>query len=340
MNRWIDVVLALLVAALVSVPMRAVDSLSVARDLYAAAEYEGALELLNSLQPGAHEPEERRAIEQYRAYCLLALGRSADAEKAIAAAVTATPLYKPTGADASPSMRLAFSDVRRRMLPSIIQEKYAAAKTAYERKNFALAATVFGEVVDAMADPDLADAVSRPPLADLRVLAAGFRDLSASSALPPPLAASAPVLTSPVEIPPSGAAPAARVAPPVARAAAPVATKVADPVVTKVAAPVVTRVAAPDAKIYAGNDVNVLPPAAVHQTLPPFPAQFVVARRGVLEIVIDEEGKVENALMRESINPRYDVQVIAAARGWQYKPATLDGVPVKYRKMMQVDVKR
>src|SRR5258707_9479103 len=133
MNRWLpgglhylDIILALLIAALVSIPTHAADSLAAARDLYAAAEYEDALALLNQLRPGDHAPDERRTIEQYRAYCLLALGRSVDAEQAIAAVVTATPLYKPSGADASPRVRSAFSDVRRRMLPSIIQEKYAA----------------------------------------------------------------------------------------------------------------------------------------------------------------------------------------------------------------------
>ena len=100
--RLIDIVLAALVAAVVSIPTRAADSLADARDLYAAAEYEDALALLNKLQPGEHPAEERRAIEQYRAYCLLALGRSADAEQAIAAVVNATPLYKPSGSDVSP----------------------------------------------------------------------------------------------------------------------------------------------------------------------------------------------------------------------------------------------
>src|SRR5262245_3698256 len=88
-SHYFDIVLALLIAALVSIPMRADDSLTAARDLYAAAEYEDALALLNKLQPGDHEPNERRDIEQYRAYCLLALGRSADAEQAIPAVVTA-----------------------------------------------------------------------------------------------------------------------------------------------------------------------------------------------------------------------------------------------------------
>jgi TonB family protein len=309
MSRWLDVVLALLVAALVSIPTRAADSIGAARDLYAAAEYEDALALLNRLQPGTHAPDELRAIEQYRAYCLLALGRSADAEQAIAAVVTATPLYKPSGADVSPRVRSAFSDVRRRMLPSIIQEKYAAAKEAFDRKNFAVAATVFAEVVNAMADPDVADVVKQPPLSDLRILAAGFRDLSTSAAAPAPLPAYAPAPSS------ASALPA---------------------VVSSTPAPVV--VAAP--RIYAGNDVAVAPPTAVRQSLPPFPSQLPVARRGVLEIVIDESGSVESAVMRESVNPRYDDQVIAAARKWQYRPAMLDGTPVKYRKMLQVDVKR
>jgi TonB family protein len=298
MRRWTDVAIALTIAAVVSIPMRAVDSLNAARDLYAAAEYEEALTLLNRMQPGAHEPDERRAIEQYRAYCLLALGRAADAEQAMAAMVTATPLYKPSGADVSPRVRSTFTEVRRRVLPSIIQEKYAAAKLAFDRKNFALAAAAFGEVVDAMADPDVADVVKQAPLADLRTLAVGFRDLSASAATPTPLAAH-----------PSGSA----ITMPIGRTTM---------------------------RIYAAQDVNVSPPVAVRQALPPFPATLAIARAGVLEIVIDQAGGVESVVMRESVNPRYDEQVLAAARSWRYKPATVQGVPVKYRKMLQVTVKR
>ena len=306
MNRWFDAAIALMIAALISIPTHAADSLAAARDLYAAAEYEDALALLNKLQPGDHAPDERRTIEQYRAYCLLALGRSVDAEQAIAAVVTATPLYKPSGADASPRVRSAFSDVRRRMLPSIIQEKYAAAKVAFDRKNFPVAATVFTEVVEAMSDPDVADVVKQPPLADLRVLAIGFRDLSVSAAAPPPV---------PVRETPPTTAPAMLVTPAPTAAVAPL-------------------------RVYAASDAQVVPPTALKQALPPFPAQLPVANRGVLELVIDEDGAVENATMRESVNPRYDAQLVNAAKSWQYKPAMLDGRPVKYRKMMQIDVKR
>lgn len=306
MNRWFDAAIALVIAALISIPTHAADSLTAARDLYAAADYEDALALLNKLQPGDHAPDERRTIEQYRAYCLLALGRSVDAEQAIAAVVTATPLYKPSGADASPRVRSAFSDVRRRMLPSIIQEKYAAAKVAFDRKNFLVAATVFTEVVEAMSDPDVADVVKQPPLADLRVLAIGFRDLSVSAAAPPPV---------PVRETPPTTAPAMLVTPAPTAAVAPL-------------------------RVYAANDAQVVAPTALKQALPPFPAQLPVANRGVLELVINEDGAVENATMRESVNPRYDALLVNAAKSWQYKPAMLDGRPVKYRKMMQIDVKR
>jgi TonB family protein len=315
MNRWlstrpkslrlVDIVLAALVAAVVSIPTRAADSLADARDLYAAAEYEDALALLNKLQPGDHPADERRAIEQYRAYCLLALGRSADAEQAIAAVVNATPLYKPSGSDVSPRVRSAFTDVRRRVLPSIILEKYAAAKAAFDRKNFPVAAAAFTEVVEAMADPDVTDVVKQAPLSDLRVLAIGFRDLSVTAAAPPPvpMRETAPAAPAALVTP----APAATVAPP---------------------------------RIYIASDTTVLPPSPIKQSLPPFPSQLPVASRGVLEVVINEEGDVESVVVRESVNPRYDTQLVAAAKMWQYRPALLNGKPVKYRKMVQIEVKR
>src|SRR5204862_4705323 len=108
------------------------ESLMAARDLYTAAAYEDALALLNRLRASAHRADDSRYIEQYRAFCLLALGRTTDAERAIEAVVTAAPQYRPSESDASPRVRLAFRDVRRRMLPDIIQQRYAEAKGAYD----------------------------------------------------------------------------------------------------------------------------------------------------------------------------------------------------------------
>jgi TonB family protein len=57
---------------------------------------------------------------------------------------------------------------------------------------------------------------------------------------------------------------------------------------------------------------------------------------GALEIVIDETGNVVQAAMRGAVAPAYDRQVVNAAQNWRYKPATINGVPVKFRKMVQV----
>ena len=109
--------------------------LAAARELYASASYDDALAVLNRLRSADHPANQSRAIEQYRAFCLLALGRAADAQQAIEAVVAAEPSYQPNESDVSPRVRTAFADVRRRMLPAIIQQKYALAKTAFDRKD-------------------------------------------------------------------------------------------------------------------------------------------------------------------------------------------------------------
>jgi TonB family protein len=270
-------------------------SINAARELYTAAAYEDALALLDRLRAASHRADDSRYIEQYRAFCLLALGRTADAERAIEAVVAAAPLYQPTDGDASPRIRMAFRDVRRRMLPEIVQQKYADAKAAFDRKESSQARNGFKQVLDLLADPDLAAAATRPPLSEIRTLAAGFRDLSASAA--------------------ATAAP-----PPPPRALAP---------------PAPPAVLAP-ARVYGVEDVNVVPPVSIRQSLAALADVFAL-RPGILEIVIDETGEVETATIRASVNPVYDRLVLATARSWRYKPATLAGTPVKFRKIIQLD---
>jgi TonB family protein len=61
---------------------------------------------------------------------------------------------------------------------------------------------------------------------------------------------------------------------------------------------------------------------------------------GSLEIVINEEGLVESAIMRASVSPSYDKAVVQAARSWRYRPATINGAPVKFRKLIQIAIKQ
>jgi hypothetical protein len=39
-----------------------------------------------------------------------------------------------------------------------------------------------------------------------------------------------------------------------------------------------------------------------------------------------------------SLGPLYDRILLDSAKGWRYKPAMLDGVPVKYRRVVQINL--
>ena len=288
----------LVLLLLTSVRLHGQETLAVARDLYASAEYAEALKLLDRLSTGSATGDEQQSIELYRSLCLLAVGRQGDAERSIEAIITRDPLYQP-GEDLSPRMRSAFTDAKKRLLPALVQQEYAEAKGAFERKEFEVAASGFRRVVDALNDPSMGPAANQPPLADLRTLAAGFHDLSVKAAPPPPPAPTEPVA---------------------ALAAAAVAANLPP-------------------RIYTGDERNVVPPQTVIQTLPKFPGAVPPRGiSGVIEVVVDESGSVESASMVVPVTNSYDKMVMTAASRWLYQPATMNGTPVKFRKRIQITV--
>ena len=276
------------------------DSLEAARQLYASAEYDSALTMLNGLMVTSTTREDRRAVALYRTLCLLATNRRAEADRAIEALVTQDPLFRPAADDIPPRMRTAIAETRKRMLPGILHQKYAESKAAYDRHDFPIASVGFKEILDGLADPDIAAAASQSPLSDLKTLANGFYELTMKSMAPPP--------------PPPRVAEAPAAAPPPAA--------------------IVPR--AP--RIYTVDDTNVVPPLALKQQIPAFPGRVTAAKNGVLEVLVDINGAVESATMRVSVSPQYDRLATTAARTWQYQPATVDGTPVKFLKRIQVSL--
>jgi hypothetical protein len=277
-----------------------------AKDLYASARYDEALTVLNSLRIG--DTVDRKSVEQYRSLCLLALGRATEAETAIAAVVTADPTYRPGEADASPRVRATFTDVRRRLLPEIATARYQTAKASYDRKEWAAAAQQFTLVLSLIDDPDMGGR-----LTDLRVLTGGFLELSARAAAPPP--------PPPVEPKPVAAASSAPLA---------------------VAAPAAAPTGPIPGKIYTAEEAAVSLPVVVKQEIPSVPQGLLAMAkpRGLMEVVIDEQGRVINMAVRTSIHPSYDSVLLAAARDWKYKPAMLDGQPVRFRRLIQIALKK
>jgi len=276
-------------------------SLDAAKELYASAEYDSALAMLNGLRSPERPREEQQSIELYRVLCLVATGKEADAKGIMEGLVNRNPLYRPT-TDLPPRVRTTYNETRKRLLPAAAQTAYQEAKAAFDIKDFIGAERGFALVLQVLADPDVEAAAGRSPLSDIRTLASGFHELSAKAAAPPePIApAPAPAPVVPPEVPP----------------------------------PSPPRVA----KVYNATDGNVVPPITLNQQIPSFRGQVREAQVGIIEVVIDTMGGVESAIVIASINPLYDRQALAAARLWQYQPARLDGAPVKYVKRIQVNL--
>ena len=303
------IVLLLLTAEL----LYAQDALRTARELYASAEYEHALRVLDEIASKTSASEEQQSVEVYRTLCLLAVGRRAEADRVIEAIFARNPLYRPSD-ELSPRTRTAFIEAKKRLFPTIVQQHYADAKAAFERKDYETAAPAFQRIVDALNDPDVAPSTLTPPLSDLRTLAVGFQELS-KRALAPPVPASTPV--SAPSAPPSAVAP-------------------------KPAAP----------RVFTAEDPGVALPLTLAQELPRYPAMVPPGGLGgVIEVLISEKGTVESATIIAPIRARspmpgklvpvsssYQDTVLAAASRWVYHPARVDGTPVKFRKRVQVNI--
>ena len=271
------------------------DPLRTARDLYASAAYEEALSELTRVGSGAAAAGAARQADAYRAFCLVALGRNSEAEAVAEALVRTDPMGAVDLREASPRIEEMFATVRRRMLPQLIRDEYRAARALAAQKA-PDAESRLTQVQRMLAEAEKAGAWD-DTLADLRVLVDGFLDLS--------------------------------------RAAGQVASSAAEAAVSA-QAPVPSRDVR---RIFTAGDSGVIAPVVVSQPplqIPPTLLDLVrrLRRSGTLDIVIDEHGNVADVVVLQSVNGAYDTLVTAAARTWKYRPATKDGVPVRFAKMV------
>jgi TonB family protein len=280
---------------LLSVPVAAwaQDTLSRAKALYATADYDEALQLLGTLTGKSMTTE----AEAYQVFCLYALGRKDEAKTAIESIVRTDPLFRPSEGQVSPRIRTFFDDVRKPLLPEVVRQSYAGAKSAFDKKDWHPALDQFDRVialVDEMGGSDQGTA-------DLRTLATGFRDLAKAALQPPPPA--------PTPTPTPTAVPAAVAAPP----PAPLIYSDSDAGLTR---PVPTSKMLPEWR--------------------PNLVEAKMSFAGAIECIVGTDGKVESAKMVKSVNPRYDAALVDAAKFWIFTPAAKNGTPVKYRYVLNI----
>jgi TonB family protein len=174
-SRWVPV-LALAIAGMIGLasPASAQEQLKKAKALYDAAAYEDALTELS--------PVDMPEAQQYKALCLLALGRTQDAVGAVEKLVTAQPTFEPSAQDVPPRFVTLVSDTKRKLLPSLARRAFNEARDQFRNGSREAALTRFNLVVALTSDPSFKQSADAE---DLRTLATGFIDLANATAPPP-----------------------------------------------------------------------------------------------------------------------------------------------------------
>ena len=322
------------------------DSLVKAKALYAEASYDEALAILKG-NDGAE-------AFQYRALCLIALGRTQEAERALESLITVAPTYAMSDADLPPRLVGLFAQTRKRVLPGVVKKLFAEARIDFQAKNMAAARDKFEKVLVLTNDPAMADS---PEAVDLRLLVPSYIDIAKSNA-PAPLMASIParsqVSTAPVvsapprqTLPPApGATVFPSATPPtpgVAANAASSTSTAAAPVTLAASAAAAPATAAAGATAPPVPVRELIPAATVRQNVPAFvwrPGETPRALSGAVRVTIGADGKVKSAAIEVPVDPRYDSRLLSSARSWNYRPATLDGKPIESEKVVQINISK
>jgi len=176
------------------------DSLQSVRELYASAAYEDALTAVAKIDSPS---EPNLEAEQYRVFCLVALGRMDEAAQAVESVLTLKPEYRPNSADASPRIQTLFSQVRRKMGPALVKRMYQQGRAAMERNDREQAVAQFEAMLRIANDDDVRNEGS---MTELWELGSGFLELSKALPAKPKPAEPAPVAAAPkpsVIVPPS-----------------------------------------------------------------------------------------------------------------------------------------
>lgn len=93
--------------------------------------------------------------------------------------------------------------------------------------------------------------------------------------------------------------------------------------------------------IYTDADSDVIPPVTISQDVPAWklsPSDIIRQWSGSMTVLIDERGEVESAVIVKPMNTKNDKLLLDASKRWRYSPATKGGVPVKFRKTVNIQL--
>ncbi len=90
-------------------------------------------------------------------------------------------------------------------------------------------------------------------------------------------------------------------------------------------------------RVFQNGDPQVTPAVLIRPHLPERPPPDVPEEQiGTLEFIVAETGAVEHVHLVSPTNRFQERMLVAAAKAWQFQPATRDGRPVRFRTRIRV----
>src|SRR5262249_5214345 len=86
---------------------------------------------------------------------------------------------------------------------------------------------------------------------------------------------------------------------------------------------------------------GVEPPLPIAQFFPEWSQRRNAAPqtlRTIVQVTIDEKGNVTTVALQRSVKLSFDEALLKAARKWKYKPALLNGTPVPFVKLIEIQI--
>jgi hypothetical protein len=152
----------------------------------ASGAYEEALSEFTRLKSSLTAPGAAVEADQYRAFCLVALGRTTEAEGLAESLVRKDPMMTVGRLDASPRIEAMFATLRKRVLPQVIRDEYRIARSLASQKS-PDAQSHLRDLQRMLTEAESIGAWDET-LSDLRILVDGFLELShAAASNSPPL---------------------------------------------------------------------------------------------------------------------------------------------------------
>jgi hypothetical protein len=191
-------------------------------------------------------------------------------------------------------------------IPSVAEAEFDRARELFDRKEYAAAADGFQRVIAILSagSPSPSSSALRSTANEMAAASHAALAAASQSAL---AAASQPVA--------------------VVRNERVIEQEPVKPPLSRQATPDVT----PDSHVYKAGDDGVIGPSPLKQYIPPQPAAGVrPSDLSVLELLIDSRGAVESVHLQNPKNRFRDEWWLAAAKAWQFRPASKDGQPVKF----------